>query len=131
MNPKEFLESVFESDDTSRQFHFNDIVTALNKLGGEMPALSKIPIPKIPPPKIPAAFLAKILQSKQRIPLHPRSSVPHSMSPEDMLKSLILKKLVEAGPGNAKLFKAALEKAKEQASSITLKRIIDSHLKKI
>ena len=130
MDPKKFLESVFESDDTSRQFHFNDIVTALNKLGG-LPALPKIPGPKIPPPKIPAPFLAKILQSTQRIPLHPRSSVPHSMSPEDMLKSLILRKLVDAAPGNAKLYKAALEKAKEQAGSITLKRIIDSHLKKI
>ncbi len=131
MNPKEFLESVFDSDDTSRQFHFNDIVTALNKLGGEMKA-KKSPAPKaFPPPPLPAPFLAKLLESKQRIPLHPRSSVPHSMSPEDMLKILVLRKLVEADPKNAKLYKAELEKAKEQAGSITLKRIIDSHLKKI
>jgi len=121
MNPKELLESVFESDTTSRQYHFNDIVTALNQLDGGMSAKSRSS----------ERFLAKMLQSDRRIPLHPRSSVPHSMSPEDMLKSLILRKLVEADPGNAKLYRTALEKAKEQASSITLKRIIDNHLKKI
>lgn len=135
MEPKEFLESVFESDDTSRQFHFNDIVTALNKLGGKMkakkPSLPKTFPPPPPPPPLPAPFLAKLLESKQRIPLHPRSAVPHSMSPEDMLKSLILEKLLEADPNNAKRYKKALEKAKEQAGSITLKRIIAKHLKKI
>jgi len=120
MNPKELLESVFESDTTSRQYQFNDIVTALNKLGdpGSRSRSSE-------------RFLVKMLESDRRIPLHPCSSVPHSMSPEDMLKSLILRKLVETDPGNAKRYRAALEKAKEQASSITLKRIIDNHLKKI
>jgi hypothetical protein len=125
MKPKEFLESVFESVKTSKQFHFNDIVTAVNKLG-------EMKKPGLPPPpwkKDTEPFFIKLLQSKLRIPLHPRSSVPHGMSPEDMLKFLILKKLIEADPGNAERLRPVLEKAKKQAGSITLKRIIDSYLK--
>jgi hypothetical protein len=126
MKPKEFLESVFESVKTSQQFHFNDIVTAVNKLG----EMKERGLPPPPWKKETEPFFIKLLQSKLRIPLHPRSSVPHGMPPEDMLKFLILKKLIEADPGNAERLRPVLEKARKQAGSITLKRIIDSYLKK-